>query len=455
MRLSIRIFGKVLSLILIVIFFTFIYFINELYNKIEEERTLKSTSYRMITKANELKDSSTYLTKFARQYAVTADPKYRDYYYKILDIRNGKVKRPQNYGNVYWDLREPLRSNMHPQTLAKSSLYDKMESLPYSEYQLEKLHTSHKNSDELVNLEIEAFNAVKNNNQKLAISLVYSPRYEKAKEKIMLPLDEFLKSLVSAHESKKHKLDSDINTLFSLIFILVVSGISVFFISLFILRKKVLVPIEYLSDTITRFKNGEEDFEKTIYCNDEIGLFTEQFFDMKEQRDRDYEAIHKLALTDSLTEVKNRRAFFDSSEKFFKLARRKELALSVILIDIDFFKKVNDTYGHIIGDEILKFLVKQTQKVLRDSDILARYGGEEFIVLLPDTDLEGAIKAAQKIRSTIEETPYQGDVEVSITISCGVAQLHHEKLLKDLIQKSDEALYRAKEFGRNRVEAGN
>lgn len=247
-------------------------------------------------------------------------------------------------------------------------------------------------------------------------------------------------------------IKKDIDRLFSFIMVLVLSGIIVFFISLFILKRKVLTPIEYLSDTITRFKNGEENIEKVIFCNDEMGLYTEQFFEMKSKIQKDFDMMQELSRTDSLTKIYNRRAFFDSSEKFFRLARRKALPLSLILIDIDNFKQVNDTYGHMIGDEILKFLVEQVQKVLRDSDIFARYGGEEFIILLPDTDIEGGAKTAEKIRSIIEDTPYQDQAEVSITISCGVAQLHHDKLLKDLIKRADEALYRAKEYGRNRVE---
>jgi diguanylate cyclase (GGDEF)-like protein len=206
-------------------------------------------------------------------------------------------------------------------------------------------------------------------------------------------------------------------------------------------------------DVIDKIKHGRTDFKKIIFCKDEIGTFTEHLFDIKEQRDKDFENLRQLSITDPLTNTKNRRAFFEISEKFFKLARRKELDLCIILIDIDHFKKVNDTYGHIIGDEILKFLVKQLDKELRDSDILARYGGEEFIVLLPDTDLDGGVKTAEKIRKAIEEETYKGDVEVAITISLGVAQLQNEKIINDLIRKSDEALYKAKNNGRNRVES--
>lgn len=257
------------------------------------------------------------------------------------------------------------------------------------------------------------------------------------------------------YSENRDVLKKEIDQLFTLIMTLVLSGIFVFFISLYILKRKVLKPIKYLTDTITKFKNGDKDIKKIIYCNDEMGLFTEQFFQMKDKIEEDFHAMKELARTDHLTKIYNRRAFFESSERFFKLSRRKALSLSVILIDIDHFKKVNDTFGHQIGDEVLKFLVTQVKKELRDSDIFARYGGEEFIILLPDTDLEGGVKTANKIRHLIQEFPYQEKVEVAFTISCGVAQLNHDILFKDLIKRADDALYRAKEYGRNRVEVDN
>ena len=453
MNLSIRLFGKVLSLTLVIIFITFIYFINSLYEKIEEERVFKANSYKMITKAEELRRSSNYLTRFARNYVVTGDIEYKDNYFKVLNIRNAKDFRPKNYNRVYWNILEPIRSQKHPATKKKYALLDEMKKLPYTSYQLEKLSESLKNSDKLVNLELRAFNAIKDNNQKLAIKLLHSDEYKIAKNLIMLPIDDFFISIYKEFKLHKSKLNDEIDSIFSLIFILVISGISVFFISLFVLRKKVLIPIEYLSSIIEKFNHGDKNFKKIIHCDDEIGLFTKQFFEMKDQLDVDFDKLRKLSITDPLTGIKNRRAFFEVSENFFKLANRKDLPLSLLILDIDLFKKVNDTYGHIIGDEILKFLVKQTNHTLRDSDIFARYGGEEFIILLPDTNLNGAIQVAEKIRKTIENTPYQGDVEVSITVSLGVAQLENEKILNKLIKRADEALYRAKEYGRNRVEA--
>ena len=122
-------------------------------------------------------------------------------------------------------------------------------------------------------------------------------------------------------------------------------------------------------------------------------------------------------------------------------------------VDLVFFRKVNDVYGHLVGDDILKYLVKSVGAEIRESDVFARFGGEEFIIMLPDTDEEGALSLANKIRENIENNPYEDEkLSIPITVSIGVSEVREEKLLRALIQRADEALYSAKENGRNKVE---
>ena len=128
--------------------------------------------------------------------------------------------------------------------------------------------------------------------------------------------------------------------------------------------------------------------------------------------------------------------------------------MSLIILDIDFFKKVNDTYGHLIGDEILKFLVKNIKLKLRDSDVLSRFGGEEFIILLSRTDIDGAKIVAQSIKEYIQSINYVDEEHsINITISIGVTQSNKDDIhMRSIVQRADEALYKAKENGRNRIE---
>jgi len=161
----------------------------------------------------------------------------------------------------------------------------------------------------------------------------------------------------------------------------------------------------------------------------------------------------QLARTDSLTEAHNRRYFFEVAEHEFAVAKRYEQPLSMIMFDIDHFKGFNDRYGHQAGDEILKNAVQIAKGQLRECDIFARYGGEEFVMLLPNSNIHEAAKAAERIRESIDV--YQMDLKgnmVNITISIGVTEcLASTETLDQLIQHADRAMYAAKDAGRNCV----
>lgn len=166
-----------------------------------------------------------------------------------------------------------------------------------------------------------------------------------------------------------------------------------------------------------------------------------------------YARMQTLARTDSLTGVANRRAFFERSEREIERARRFGRPLTVLMIDIDHFKRVNDTYGHAIGDEVLTKLAQRCRQQLRMVDVFGRYGGEEFAALLSEADVNDACIVAERLRKTIS-TPIHTDAgAVSVTTSMGIAALDPANPdLDTVLQRADQALYRAKEAGRDRVE---
>lgn len=169
------------------------------------------------------------------------------------------------------------------------------------------------------------------------------------------------------------------------------------------------------------------------------------------------EELRELASTDYLTGLFNRRHFIDQASREFSRSKRYKLPMSLLMIDADHFKAINDTYGHGVGDIILKKLGATGKKALRSVDVYGRIGGEEFSVYLPDTCIEDAIIVAERFRREIEtlEIPIQTYC-LSITVSIGVAMISEEtKELDHLMKKADSALYRAKENGRNRVETTN
>jgi len=173
------------------------------------------------------------------------------------------------------------------------------------------------------------------------------------------------------------------------------------------------------------------------------------------------EQLHQLSQIDMLTRVKNRRAFDKALQTEISRSQRSKLSLSCLFADLDFFKVINDTYGHSTGDRTLKAVASAIQELLRETDILARIGGEEFTILLPNTDADKASDIAERIREKIEciEVPNDQGISIQLTTSIGYATWKPELIVGEtvsdihrrLMGTADKAVYKAKQSGRNRV----
>ncbi len=168
-----------------------------------------------------------------------------------------------------------------------------------------------------------------------------------------------------------------------------------------------------------------------------------------------YDAIRRQVVTDHLTGLYNRRYFNKRAEEEIQRALRHQAPFSLLMADIDHFKRVNDTYGHATGDRVLQTVARNLKEGLRTADVCARYGGEEFAVLLPHTVGEGALLVAERLRANLGETRYTGlglPPDASVTISIGIASCPSDAIdLDELFELADKALYRAKEAGRDTV----
>lgn len=235
-------------------------------------------------------------------------------------------------------------------------------------------------------------------------------------------------------------------------------------------------PIEALSDGARRISQGELDFElPRTTRRDEIGLLTDTFNRMtrtlfanqreiqqanvklKAQNDelqRANEVLEQLSITDGLTKLHNHRFFQDHLTREIKRVSRTQEPLSILVIDIDDFKRLNDRQGHKAGDELLIGLARILNESSRENDFVARYGGEEFVVLAPVTEMDGAVALAEKIRISVEEASFiLGDSKrlTKVTVSIGVAAYKGNR--RAFFQAADQALYRAKAAGKNCVVA--
>ncbi|WP_413701256.1 GGDEF domain-containing protein [Psychromonas sp. KJ10-10] len=166
------------------------------------------------------------------------------------------------------------------------------------------------------------------------------------------------------------------------------------------------------------------------------------------------EALRLISNTDPLTNIANRRFLYEKGEIELTRNQRYNTSLALLMIDCDFFKKVNDTYGHLIGDKVLQHLCRTFEKVIRSIDFLARYGGEEFVILLPNSNQVGAIEMAKRIQQTLKNSPLVVDeLSLSVTISIGIAITDDPSTtFEGLLDEADHALFLAKKNGRDRFE---
>jgi len=159
----------------------------------------------------------------------------------------------------------------------------------------------------------------------------------------------------------------------------------------------------------------------------------------------------KRAIRDGLTGIFNRQYFFDLLNEEFYKAIENNKPLSVIMFDVDKFKSINDNFGHLVGDQVLKTICNSVNQVIRDFDLFARYGGDEFIIGLPATEIAAANKVANRINDNFNQIVIEGKEELKISCSIGTVTLKAEKSIEDLIDKADKAVYRCKNSGGNCV----
>jgi diguanylate cyclase (GGDEF)-like protein len=230
------------------------------------------------------------------------------------------------------------------------------------------------------------------------------------------------------------------------------------------------IPVIFLSaldDTDTKVSGlalGANDYISKPFRAEELIARVQVAIRLKRERDRlrmraeearlRAEAAREMSMSDALTGLLNRYGLQRSLQRNLSEARRYNRSLSCLMIDIDHFKAINDTYGHRAGDVALMQVARVLTEAVRGSDVVIRYGGEEFLILTPETPLEGALALGEKIRHAASARLFgDGERVFPLTLSVGAAQLGDAESGYDMVARADDALYHAKEAGRNRVEA--
>jgi len=198
------------------------------------------------------------------------------------------------------------------------------------------------------------------------------------------------------------------------------------------------------SFVIDKFNDMSEQLQKTTISRDSLQKIV----------DERTKALVLLSNTDQLTNLANRRALFERGPIEFARSRRYSDSLSVLLLDCDLFKNVNDNYGHLIGDQVLQHLSKVCQQQMREIDFIARYGGEEFIIILPHCDLKSALTHAKRIQQALHDNKFITNEQcIDITVSIGITSIKEcHQTFDEMVNDADKAMYTAKVNGRNRIE---
>jgi diguanylate cyclase (GGDEF)-like protein len=224
------------------------------------------------------------------------------------------------------------------------------------------------------------------------------------------------------------------------------------------------IPIIFLTASqekkhlLQAFDRGAVDYITKPFNPPELLARVKTHLELKHTRDELRKAVaelERLATTDSLTGIANRRYLLLMGENEFNRARRYDRQLSVLMLDVDRFKQINDTYGHALGDEALQAIAKAIVSALRKGDSFGRFGGEEFVAFLPETALDDAVEVANRIRTTIAQLClFSRKKPVQMTVSIGATEYSkQDENLDKIIQRADRALYHAKHRGRNLVVA--
>ncbi|MGX1829038.1 sensor domain-containing diguanylate cyclase [Paenibacillus taichungensis] len=211
-----------------------------------------------------------------------------------------------------------------------------------------------------------------------------------------------------------------------------------------VMRKR----IEHEKDILNTKTKLQELYQATHEANKELERLHEEYKVKQQALIKVNDQLETMASTDLLTGLKNRRFFQDKMLESLALFRETQCVFSLLVVDIDHFKSINDTYGHPIGDLVLGNLAGLLQSVSRSTDVVARYGGEEFVIILADCDRQQAVTIAERYRSQVASADWG---EYNITVSIGAATVSQEDTEQSLFQKADQALYASKTGGRNRV----
>jgi len=447
-------FSLIIALLITVVFL--MWYRLSLQQQLTQAQENRYESYRL---AVHLKNIADQLTRMARTYTLTADPRYKEYYEHILAIQNGEEVRPKDYDILFWD-RVTIAHEYEPaskgERLSFRQLLEKSHIRPE---EIAVLREAKNYADQLTQMERKAFHlmdlasiddSLSNVNRLTAQQLLYGAKYHRIKAEMMRKLSQFFSMIdkrtarrIEEISRKSSQIDSE---LIGMIFLL----LFVAFYSWRHSRHNIVDPLHELIQWTEKLKEGKFTPQSTISTRDEIGQLAHSFTRMADTIHRNLTDLNTKAHTDRLTGLPNRMFLEIEMERMYLASRHYGISCTIILMDLDHFKTINDRYGHDVGDQVLSHFAKLLEKTIGAPHIIGRWGGEEFLALTKNLTLYESEALAERLRQRVEEALFPH--KIRMTVSAGIAIINPQREIRDSLVLADQALYRAKERGRNRVE---
>ncbi|NPB02828.1 MAG: sensor domain-containing diguanylate cyclase [Thermotogae bacterium] len=430
----------------------------DLQQELTDAQRNRYDSYRL---AVHLKSTVDELSRMARTYTLTADPRYKEYYRHILAIRNGKEPRPPNYSLLFWDLFTE-ENEFHPlKTGNKISDEELLKKAKITPDEMKLLSIAQRYSNDLITLEEKAFHlmdlasindSLSAINRSTAQQLLHGAEYHRLKALFSQVLSRFFDEVDRRTSARIDRINHQSRQVDQLMMVLALLLLIVALVSWHYSRTQIIDPLKQLTRWTERLKAGEFNLPDLPRRKDEIGQLSQSFYTMAKTIHAHMDDLTLKAHTDSLTGLPNRMALEDQMDKAMEEIRSQHSMYYLALLDLDRFKSINDRYGHLVGDQVLIEFARLLEELVNPPHIVGRWGGEEFLVLLKVESLYEAQKFCETVRKKVENRPFAHDL--SITVSIGLAKIDQNRGVKEALLRADQALYRAKASGRNRLEVG-
>ncbi len=390
-------------------------------------------------------------TSMIRSYVFTGEEKYKDIFLNLSKIYSQEMPWPENYHSYLSHIDG--NPNYTPKNSNINNLVHYFKKSDTNDYELSLLYEIKNISEKLHNFELDIVEVFNSGRVEDAVSMVNSNFYLSWKSELsrkITILDSIIKYRTELQSESTDCTQYILRYSTGLLVLLLI----VFFIIYYRKTKNlVLSNITAIEGWSNKISKGDYNLELNAKILQEFTPITNSITSLSRNTCALVYKLNEIAKQDELTRMPNRRAAINFLKQKQKEVSRYYSRCSIIIIDIDYFKKINDTYGHPVGDQVLINVGQVITKYCRDSDYASRLGGEEFMVIAPQTDISSAYVLANKLKTKVESYIHQcGQHQIKVTISSGVSSLVAEGSVEQTYKQADDALYLAKKLGRNNVQ---